>query len=90
MLITANLTQANTESETFLHNGGVVQVEASGVFNGATVKMETSQDELTFVVLSNFTMTGNDVLRVNMQPGTKYKFSIISAGGSTDIAVSII
>jgi len=90
MLLTTNLTQASPISEIFLHNGGIKQVEATGTFGTASVRMETSQDELDFVVLSNFDMTAADVLRVNMLPGTSYRFSLASPDGSTDIQVSVL
>ncbi|MBK2124815.1 hypothetical protein [Fangia hongkongensis] len=84
------LTQANPESEIFSHSGGEIQVQSAGTYGGATINMSVAQDDLTFVVLDDFSMTKDDVLNVNIKANSKYKFSLTSATGSTNIEVSII
>ncbi len=85
------LTQASPTSDTFKHNGGTIQTLAVGTFDGATMNMETTQDDVgSFVTLDDYAQTADHNLLVDLQPGTQYKFSLSGATGSSSVEVSII
>jgi hypothetical protein len=85
-----DLTQALPVTATMLHSGGVMQVQLSGTFGGATVNLSVSQDELTPFALTDFAQTSDNVLLVDMMQNSKYFFSLLNASGTTNIQVSIL
>ncbi len=91
MLIMENQT-ADGPGELIQHFGGHVQIQVDGTFDGATVTLQVSQDNLPFnsldEALANFT-TG-DVVIFKMIKGARYRLDMAGAGGSTSVSASAI
>jgi len=87
MLIQLNNTI--TESTAIKHLGGELQIAATGTFDGATLKMKISQDDLDYIELDDFSMTKDDVLYMSMKPNTDYIIFLDTVGASTNLWVSV-
>lgn len=89
MLIMESRT-SNGNSDEVAHFGGIVQIQVSGTFDGATATMQVSQDGLSFVSLTetNAIYTANDVVAFTMLKGAKYRLIVAGAGASTSLSAS--
>ena len=91
MLIENALSLGNPTSEEITYNQArMLQIASAGTFDGATIQLEISQDGLSFIVVSDFAMTEDDILNVDVKGVVKYRFSLLNPGASTNINVSIL
>lgn len=90
------LTQANSVTFPVRHNGGLLQVQVSGEFGGATLRFYVenilpSPDLPETIELTDFALTEPDVLSTSrLSSGTQYYFLADGATGATDIKVTTL
>jgi len=91
MIIMENRTTDGFSNET-INFGGSVQIQVDGVFAGAAVTMQVSQDGLAFINLdeSPATYLKPDVVIFSLLQGAKYRLSVINSGASTNLSASSI
>jgi len=91
MLIMENRTTDGFSDE-IVNFGGIVQIQVSGTFDGATATMQISQDGLPFLTLDETPaiFTAPDVVVFTLLKGLKYRLSVTNSGGSTDLSASAI
>ncbi len=70
--------------------GGPIQVAFSGIFDGAEIKVELSQNSLPFVTLLDTDFSFPDVNRMDISKACIIRFTIIGAGPSTSISVDVV
>jgi len=88
-MTTFTLDTGTSESDVFTHKGGVLQIQASGVFGGATLKfivMNGTEE----IEVSDFNMIAPDVLSTPfLNAGSLYKLKADSATGTTVINLTL-
>ncbi len=65
-------------------------VQAAGVFDGATLTLEVSQDGLPFYSLTDFTVTTPSIMKGLIPFGSRYRFVLANSTGSTSVSVSLL
>ena len=87
--MTAVLTQANSSTPLATKSGsGDMQVVASGVFGGATLRIQLEADSLRKAIVKQFREEGGEVM--SAKTGTTMTASIIGGDDTTSIDLSIL
>jgi hypothetical protein len=83
----------NTTSSTDIvhHIVGDIVVQSSGVFNGAVVSFEYSNEEgMPFHILDDFSMTTSDEKLMAIANSSNFRLIVTGATATTDIKISIL
>jgi hypothetical protein len=84
------LTPAEPKTANVTHTGGTIQVQVSGDFDGATVNLNVSQDLLPEQPLSDFAVTAENTLLVDIVDNAIYNFELATPGAGANISVSVL
>lgn len=88
------LTQADDRTELEEHQGGLLQVEAAGVFDGATLKFFVEQTPPSpllpeAIEVTSFALTEAGIMSTPLlASGTRYYFIAENTGASTQIYIT--
>lgn len=85
------LNNTTTSTDIIHHSVGDVVIQSNGVFGGATLTLEYSnEDTMPFHALDDFSMTVNDEKWVALADTSNFRLTLTGATGTTDVKVSVL